>query len=141
MNTAGVVAGAARAVRLPIHLLHELTHIAAALPWATDWRLVVGPRDSDAPMDVFVEFDEDAPRVGVALTHLAPFLAGLLGALAAVAALELGLVGTPSTPRELLVYSALAMAWALYSLPSAQDRHGAREALRGEAPGDADDDG
>lgn len=125
-----------RATRLPIQLAHECAHVLAAAPWAEDWEIVVGPAESDVSMDTFVEWREDAPGWGIALAHLAPLLTGLLGMLVAGLLLASGRLPAPVTAWDLLVWSALAMAWTLYTLPSRRDLVGALEALK-----EGDDDG
>lgn len=126
---------ASRAARVPVELLHELTHAAAAAPWATDWQIVVGPGEAELSMHTVVEFRDDTPAWAEAFAHLAPFVTGLLGALVAGLMLMLGRGIGGVTGWDLLVYSALGMAWALYTLPSRADLEGARAAL------EADDDG
>jgi len=126
---------ASRAARAPIEVLHELTHAAVASPWADDWQVVVGPQEATLSMHTVVEFDEDTPAWAEALAHLAPFLTGLLGALVAGLMLMAG-HGFGNSGWDLLVYSALGLAWALYTMPSSDDLAGARQALQ-----EADDDG
>jgi len=126
-----------RVTVLPIHLLHEFVHVLAAVPWADDWEVVVGPSDRDVSMDTFVEFRDDAPSVAVAFAHLAPFLTGLLGATVAGSLLVVGHVSAPSTTYELLLWSAAAMGWTLYTRPSGHDISGALAALEADDDGDA----
>lgn len=129
-----MIGAVSRAVRAPVQLLHELAHAAAAAPWAERWRIVIGPRD-EIGMETQVEFRDDAPAWAIAGVYLAPFLSGLLGAGVAGLLLAVGRVEAPATGWQLLVWSALAMAWALYTWPSRSDRAGALAALGG------DDDG
>jgi predicted MFS family arabinose efflux permease len=133
--TLATVRAASRAVCVPIQLAHEFTHVAVAAPWAERWEIVVGPQDADVAMDVFVDFEADAPTWAVVVAHLAPFLAGVLGALIGGLVLAVGGVGIETGAVDLLVWSALAMAWVLYTRPSSHDLEGARAALEG------DDDG
>lgn len=122
---------------VPAQLCHEFAHVLAAAPWAERWEVVVGPTDADVSMDTFVEFDDEAPAWAIAWAHLAPMLTGLLGALVGGLGLVTGTVSGPRSPYELLLWSALAMAWAMYTRPSRADIDGALAALGGEA----DDDG
>lgn len=126
-----------RVTTVPIHLLHEFVHVLAAAPWADDWEVVVGPSERDVSMDTFVEFDDDAPSLAVAFAHLAPFLTGSIGAVVAGALLVVGHVSAPRTTYELLLWSAAAMAWALYTRPSGHDIRGALAALEADDDGDA----
>lgn len=120
---------------LPIQLAHEFVHVAAAAPWADEWEVVIGPQQRDVAMDTFVSFEDDAPDVAVAFAHLAPFLAGLVGAIVAGAVLVAEGI-TPTGTGDLLLWSAAAMAWTLFAKPSSTDLAGALAALRG-----ADDGG
>lgn len=129
-----MIGAVSRAVRAPVQLLHELAHAAAAAPWAERWRVVIGPYDG-VGMQTQVEFRDDAPAWAIASVYLAPLLTGLLGAFVAGLLLAIGRVDAPATGWDLLVWSALAMAWVLYTWPSQRDRAGARAALGG------DDDG
>lgn len=129
-----MIGAVSRAVRAPVQMMHELAHAAAAAPWAERWRIVIGPRD-DVGMVTQVEFRDDAPAWAVAGSYLAPLLSGLLGAAVAGLLLAVGRVDAPATGWDLLVWSALAMAWTLYSWPSRSDLAGAAAALGG------DDDG
>lgn len=123
---------------VPVQLVHELAHVAAAAPWAEDWEVVIGPAERDVAMDTFVEFRPDAPSVAVAFAHLAPLLTGLLGALVAGLLILLGDVSGPTSARDVMLWAALAMAWALYTRPSDHDLDGAVRAFQGS---EADDDG
>lgn len=127
-----------RAPVVPVQLIHEFAHVAAAAPWAEDWEVVIGPAERDVAMDTFVEFEEDAPRLAVAFAHLAPFVSGLLGALVAGLLMMLGGVSGPRSAWDLLLWSALALAWALFTRPSGHDLEGARAAFESQ---EADDDG
>jgi len=129
-----------RPLVVPVQLVHEFAHVLAAAPWAEDWEVVIGPTDRDVAMDTFVEFQDDAPSVAIAFAHLAPFLTGLLGALVAGSLLIVGGLSGPSGAYDLLLWSAGAMAWVMYSRPSGHDLEGALRALR-ESDQEADDDG
>lgn len=145
----GLLAGVARAARVPVEFLHECTHVLWAVPWADQWEIVVGPAESDLSMHTVVDFDDDAPEWAIAASHLAPFVTGLLGALVAGVLMLQGDVEGPVTSWDLLVWSALAMAWVMYTRPSAGDLAGAKAALQDQDQGqgqdqatqEADDDG
>lgn len=114
-----------RPVRLPVRLLHETTHIAAATPWLADWQIVIGPTDSPDELGVDIAFDEDAPVWGIALAYLAPMLLGLVGmALVGVGILVDG-IPLPDTTLDLALWSAAGLGWFLYTAPSVADVHGA----------------
>jgi len=120
---------------LPAQLLHEVAHVLAAAPWSQHSEVVVGPADSRAAMETIVEFEDDAPRLAIAWTYLAPAITGLVGALIGGYALMVGAVDAPRSVLELLLWSAMTMAWAIYTRPSRSDLAGAVHAL------EADDDG
>jgi len=119
------LARVARPVKLPVRLLHEATHIAAATPWLADWRLVIGPAGSDDELGVDIAFADDAPAWGIALAYLAPMLLGLLGVSLVAVAVLVGGVFLPQTAFELAVWSAAGLGWVLYTAPSVADIHGA----------------
>jgi hypothetical protein len=112
-------------------LAHEFAHVAAAAPWAESWKVVVG-REA---MDTRVRFRDDAPEWAMFIAYLAPAMSGLLGALVGGLALATGVVEAPQSTWELLLWSAMAMAWAIYTRPSQTDLAGAMAVLEG------DDDG
>jgi len=122
-----------RPVKLPIRVLHEATHIAAATPWLADWRLVIGPTNSGDELGVDVSFSEDAPAWGIALAYLAPMLLGLLGVLCVGVAVLVEGVPLPTTTLDLAVWSAGGLGWFLYTAPSVADIHGALGVLGGDS--------
>lgn len=125
------VAALTRPLKLPVRLLHEATHIAAATPWLDDWRLVVGPTDSEDELGVDVAFADDAPAWGIALAYLAPLLFGLVGAAGVAAGVLVGGIPLPKSGFELALWSAAGLGWVLYSTPSVADIHGALAELQG----------
>lgn len=129
----GLLATLARPFKLPVQLLHELTHIAAAAPWLEDWRLVVGPTDSEDELAVDVAFAEGAPAWGIAVAYLAPMLTGLVGALTVAGSLSVGGLAPPATTLDLALWSAAGLGWFLYTAPSYADVAGAVALARGGA--------
>jgi hypothetical protein len=122
-----------RASVLPIQLAHECAHVAAAAPWADEWAVVIS--QTGDPAMAHIVFDDETPDVAEAFVHLAPFLAGLVGAIVAGAVLVAEGI-TPAGTGDLLLWSAGAMAWVLFAKPSSTDLAGALAALQ-----DADDGG
>jgi len=123
-----------RASVLPIQLAHEFVHVAAAAPWADEWAVVIAPQEGDPAM-AHIVFDDGTPGLAAAFVHLAPFLAGLVGAIVGGAVLVAEGI-TPAGTGDLLLWSAGAMAWVLFAKPSSTDLAGALAALQ-----DADDGG
>jgi hypothetical protein len=119
-----------RPAKLPVRLLHEATHIAAAAPWCEDWRLVVGPTDSADELGVDIAWGDGAPWWGVALAFLAPMLLGLVGAACVAVAVVTGGVALPQTTFELALWSAAGLGWVLYSIESPADIAGALVAAK-----------
>jgi hypothetical protein len=100
--------------------LHEMTHAAAALPWADDL-------DADLSRDtaqVEVTFDEGTPIWAVYLHSLAPTIVGLGLLLLVVALFGVPTVGTLTglAVHELGLLVILGLNWVIYSFPSAADR-------------------
>lgn len=121
-----------RALRLavvPAQLAHELTHLAAAAPWLEEWAVDLGPDAPGSRYAVHANVREGTPALAVAWMHLAPALTGLLGALVAGLAMLVGLLSTTQSPAWLLLSSALACWWAVYTRPSRDDLAGAIQAL------------
>lgn len=116
----------------PSKLLHEGTHIAAALPLADHLRLDLVPDDGETLLRV--EFREGVPPVLAALPYLAPTAVGLLFGMAAVST---GATPDPTaleTPFDQLLAGLLVIYWGHYTLPSGADVGGAAAALAGEHP-------
>jgi hypothetical protein len=105
--------------RLPAKLAHELTHIAAMLPWVEQWRIGI----EHSATEVEVALDESIPRWAVVIGHLAPFIVGVV--LGSVMLLWVALRGLP-LPRTVSGWGQLAIAlclWTAYSWPSEEDRN------------------
>lgn len=112
----------------PIRILHELTHVLAALPWAEEWQIIIEPGYAEAR----VAWDEHTPGWGVAIASLAPALVGaLLASVVLVSALLEGFP-LPATAEAGLWWALGGVAWALYAAPSPGDLQGATEAIRDE---------
>lgn len=121
---------ALRPLKLPWKLLHEGAHLAAASPWLSEWNIVIGPTGSDRELDIYIEFDDDAPAWAIALSYLAPLLTGLVGLV--VVGISILVMGLPLTPTatDLLLWTAAGLGWTLYTLPSVRDIDGAVEVMR-----------
>jgi hypothetical protein len=114
----------------PSKLLHEGTHVAAALPLAEHLRLDLVPESGETLLRV--EFRDGVPRVAAAFAYLAPTLVGLLVAMAAA---SVGAVPDPAaldTVLDQLLAGLFVIYWAHYSLPSGADVAGAVDALVGD---------
>lgn len=122
-----------RPLKLPVRVVHELTHIVAATPWLDDWRLVIGPTDSPDELGVDVAFADDAPAWGIALAYVAPLICGLVGLIGVGIGILIDGIPLPQTTYELALWSAAGLGWYLYSIPSSADIHGAISALGGES--------
>jgi hypothetical protein len=109
---------------LPARLVHELLHAVAALPWARRIQLDILPQRGDAVARV--AWRGEPPHAVVALSALAPLLAGLIAAGAAVGLLVSGAVSAPSTVRELALLAIGAAYVGLVAQPSARDLQRAR---------------
>lgn len=109
---------------LPATLAHELAHALASLPWARQLALVVEPGTGRAA--VRVDWRDSAGQWARSLAALAPFVAGVFGA---VVAIVLWLRG--GRPIEPLKYALLAGWWVVFMTPSSSDR----DVARGETDG------
>jgi len=102
---------------LPATLAHETTHAIASLPWASRLALVVEPRSGRAT--VRVEWHDSAGQWARRIAALAPFVAGVL---AAVAGAALWMAGAgPLNDAGLLEWSIVAAWWTVFMLPSRPD--------------------
>ena len=126
MNANAIV----RPLKLAPKLLHEGTHLAAAAPWLQDWNIVIGPTGSESELDVYVEFVEDAPAWGIALSYLAPMLTALLGLLTVGGVVLVHGLPLTASGTDLLLWTAAAIGWTLYGLPSRRDIDGALREVR-----------
>lgn len=125
-------------VAFPFALAHELAHYFAALPFATDARILLDPVGAGAT--TLVDWDEDAPRWAVAIACVFPTVVGVL--LATGALVWWGLEGL-AMPDELVDWFRLSvgvLSWGVFSWPSREDveaaRNGPEEAgLRDTNPG------
>lgn len=111
---------------LPVRLLHELSHLAVALPWADDWQIVVDADDAAAR----VSWAEDTPAWGVVLSALAPALLGLGVALSALAFVLSTGRPLPQSLMDALWWTLGVVGWALYTAPSPADCRSAAEVIR-----------
>lgn len=118
---------AVRHVLLPWILLHELCHVVAAAPWASDWQVTIASEGAAA----HVEWREDAPGWGMALAFLAPMLSGATIALATGVALSSGVTPEPS-PLSLLTWTAWGLGLIALTWPSKGDIEGAKAAVGGD---------
>ena len=103
----------------PALVLHELTHAAAAVPFAD-----VSVDLASAHPHAELQWREGTPRAAIRAAHLAPTMLGVV--VAALTALTAGaaLSGSlPSNPFHALAVGLLvAYNWLLYVWPSASDR-------------------
>jgi hypothetical protein len=109
---------------LPARLAHELLHAITALPWARRVQLDILPQRGDAVARV--AWRGDPHQAIVALSALAPLLAGLVAAGAAVGVLVTGGVTAPGTVTDLALLAIAAVYIALIAQPSAADIQQAR---------------
>lgn len=109
---------------LPARLLHELLHAVTALPWARRVQVDILPQRGDAVARV--AWRGDPHQAIVAFSALAPLLAGLIAAGAAVGVLVTGSVDAPETVTGLATLSIIAVYIALVAQPSAADIQQAR---------------
>lgn len=103
----------------PALVAHELTHAAAAAPYA-DARI----RLFTTHPHVELHWQRGTPRLAVRVAHLAPTIVGLLcTAVLAVVAAPAFAVALPSNPFNAAALGLLlAYNWWLYCWPSASDR-------------------
>ena len=114
---------------LPATLLHEATHAAFSAPWSRELALVMNPRGVEAA--VHVDWQEDAPRLAVALAHLAPAIVGsALAILVAVYWLATPGIGLPATVAGWGRLSIACWCWWIYVTPSREDVQGAFDEFR-----------
>lgn len=103
----------------PALVLHELTHAAAAAPFAE----VSIDLLSTTP-NVEMRWSDGAPRLAVRVAHLAPTLLG--GVLTALTTLTIGSLASAAVPSNPFHALALGMLvsynWLLYVWPSETDR-------------------
>lgn len=107
---------------LPARLAHELLHAVAALPWARRIQLDILPRRGDA--HARVAWSGDPHQAVVALSALAPLLAGCIAAGAALGMLLAGVSPDGVTETALLAIAATYIA--LIAQPSRADLRQAR---------------
>lgn len=112
------------AVTLPATAAHELTHLVVSAPWADTVALVIEPRS--ARVAAQAEWRDDVGPWGPRLAALAPFIAGSVAGLLAIAFLLLGGAEAPSSTSELAQAAILATWWVIYVAPSRADIEVAR---------------
>jgi len=103
---------------LPATLAHECVHAAAGSIWA-ERVAIVWYRSGVAQAQI--DWRDDPPTWGVALTGLAPFLAGLLTGVLALAQWLSAATPTPATPLGWGAWTVVAMWWVVFVAPSASD--------------------
>lgn len=108
---------------LPATLAHELVHAAAGSLWA-ERVAIVWYRSGVAKAQI--DWRDDPPGWGVALTGLAPFLAGLLAGVLAVAQWFSAATPTPATPLGWGAWTIVAMWWVVFVAPSGSDLRASR---------------
>jgi hypothetical protein len=103
---------------LPATLLHELTHVLAALPAAREVQLRLRPGDG---ADAVIHYREGTPRWLLRAAELSPFIIGLTGGV--IAAGWWVTVGTPipSTLEGQVGVLYVCYSWALYAVLSSGD--------------------
>lgn len=105
---------------LPALVLHELTHVVAAQPFASV-ELHIGERPP-----LTLDWRPDTPRLWVWWAHLAPTILGILATALTVALAGPMLIQVLRTadPFTALAIGVLAAYnWLLYCWPSYEDRH------------------
>jgi len=103
---------------LPATLAHECVHAAAGSIWA-ERVAIVWYRSGVAQAQI--DWRDDPPTWGVTLTGLAPFLAGLLTGVLALAQWLSAATPTPATPLGWSAWTVVAMWWVVFVAPSASD--------------------
>jgi len=103
-----------RIVSWPATLLHELTHMLLAVPWAAESAIIV---DEDGPA-CYVTWATSAPRWGIVLASLGPTL---LGAIVGVLGLWQLATSPPGSLNQLLLSAGIAAYWVIYVAPSEDD--------------------
>jgi len=103
-------------------LLHELTHLLFAAPWAERVHISIGIKNADAQAGIDWRGGvESVPDWGIWLSAYGPALIGAVVGIWGVARLVSG--GVPESPSTLLVVGVLAIWWAVFALPSGDDRN------------------
>jgi len=105
--------------RLPAKIAHELTHLVFLAPWLHSWRIEIEHTSTECVADL----DEDIPRWGLVLGHLAPAVVGSTLAVAMLSWVALEGWPIPQTLRGWGKMGVALMIWAAYSWPSEADRN------------------
>lgn len=108
-----LTAGLWRLASWPATLLHELTHMLLALPWAEESAIIV-----DGDVGHYVNWSPTAPQWAILLASLGPTL---LGSLVGVVGLYQLVTSPPGTVAEWLLAGAIAGWWTIYAAPSGDD--------------------
>lgn len=116
MSTAARVANL---ITLPPTIAHELAHVLVVLPWAAQVGVVFDVSGADAKVEV--NYRDGTPQWAITAAHYAPVVSGMLIALLAIVWLVSQSIA-PTTAREWLWWSVLAVWWGIYTLPSGEDR-------------------
>ncbi len=118
----------------PAIVLHELTHAAAAAPFAEtriQWFGAVPHAEH--------HWQTDTPRVAVRIAHLAPTIVGVICTLTTAAvAVPVIYEGLPANPfHAAAIALLLAYNWILYCWPSVTDRRPFSAGTAGDGSGGA----
>lgn len=109
---------------LPARLIHELLHAITALPWAERVQVDILPQRGGAQSRV--QWRESPPPGVVALSALAPLIAGLLALSWALWLFATGALVAPSTVTGWALVAIMAAYMAMIAKPSPQDVRQAR---------------
>lgn len=121
-------------VSLPTTLLHELTHWAAGLRWATESAVFY----ENGEIGHVVNWSDDVPDWAPIVTSLAPTL---LGALIGLIGLWRLVTVQPETFEQLATAAIASIYWGIYCLPQGDDlvqKHGQNETMQDTETTEAD---
>jgi hypothetical protein len=121
-------AALATLLTFPVRLLHEVTHVAAAIPWADDWAVLIGRDGAHA----HIEWADGAPDWAAVVSSYAPAAVGGVVALVLAAYLALTQQPLPDDLVGVAWWATGAAAWALYAAPTPADQQAATEAMADE---------
>jgi hypothetical protein len=109
-----ISAGLWRLASWPATLLHELTHMLLALPWAEESAIIV----DDVGVAHHVNWRQDTPMWAIVLASLGPTM---LGSVVGLVGLIQLVTTPPGTVTEWLLAGAIAGWWTIYAAPSGDD--------------------
>lgn len=110
---------ALNAATYPPTLAHELTHAAAAWPWARRTELDHAPWHGAAYCDV--EWEADAPAWAIRVAAVAPTILGSAFALAVLSWIAVAGGSLPATGQRQAAWLAVGAYWLVFWAPSTAD--------------------